>query len=394
MPPVRYESLTVVPRKHDDDHEDGAPPSIPILPSHSSATDYDGWFDEDSSSSPSNREDDESEDEKDDLMEKDESEHDDAVTGILGFSRYHDKYEAAVAIQPRNDGTPPIFQERKGMTVAEDLRFCQLNNLKPLCQSHNHRVLGSKVASPRTPPKREDLTNLVRCFNPFGGSPNGEDSGSLPNGENLKDGSSTKDNPGCLRSGLVSVLTGEKVESTNEDSIPVLLEVKSTGEKAKSTNEDSGSVSLGKKLAGPIQLVRFVGRKILLSFETMRRILNFKESIMNYGVFVPRNDGEADASPEHLRWESGRMLEWMRLQKQGTFGRNWDWDRIQKSFPNYKKGDVGHVFFVYDYKHSGEHRVRLVFDGSRQNPETYTDTYAPTARGESVRLFHIYSVEE
>ncbi len=88
------------------------------------------------------------------------------------------------------------------------------------------------------------------------------------------------------------------------------------------------------------------------------------------------------------------MLEWMRLQQQGTFGRNWDWDRIQKSFPNYKKGDVGHVFFVYDYKHSGEHRVRLVFDGSRQNPETYTDIYAPTAHGESVRLFHIYSVEE
>ena len=52
------------------------------------------------------------------------------------------------------------------------------------------------------------------------------------------------------------------------------------------------------------------------------------------------------------------------------------------------------MFYVYDHKHSGEHRVRLVFDGSRQNPETYTDTYAPTARGESVRLFHIYAVEE
>jgi hypothetical protein len=115
---------------------------------------------------------------------------------------------------------------------------------------------------------------------------------------------------------------------------------------------------------------------------------------MKYGVFVPRNDAEADTSPEHLRWESGRTLEWMRLQKQGTFGRNWDWKRIQKSFSKYKKSDVGHVFFVYDYKHSGEHRVRLVFDGSRQNPETYTDIYAPTARGESVRLFHIYSVEE
>jgi hypothetical protein len=31
-----------VPRKRDDDHEDGAPPTIPILPSHSRASDYDG----------------------------------------------------------------------------------------------------------------------------------------------------------------------------------------------------------------------------------------------------------------------------------------------------------------------------------------------------------------
>jgi hypothetical protein len=139
---------------------------------------------------------------------------------------------------------------------------------------------------------------------------------------------------------------------------------------------------------------RFIGRKILLSIKIMRRTLNFKESIMKYGVFVHRNDKEADASPEHVRWESGRMLEWMRLQEQGTFGRNWDWKRVQKKYPNYQKRDVGHVFVVYDFKHSGEHRVRLVFDGSRQNPETYTDTYAPTACGESVRLFHIFAVDE
>jgi hypothetical protein len=98
---------------------------------------------------------------------------------------------------------------------------------------------------------------------------------------------------------------------------------------------------------------------------------------MKYGVFVPGNDNEADASPERLRWESGRMLEWMRLQEQGTFGRNWDWQRVQKSYPAYQKGDVGHVFFVYDYKHSGEHRVRLVFDGSRQ---TQKRTRTPTPR--------------
>ena len=135
-------------------------------------------------------------------------------------------------------------------------------------------------------------------------------------------------------------------------------------------------------------------RKILLSKKTVRRILNFKESILKYGIFVPRNDAEANASPEAFRWDSGRQLEWLRLREQGTFGRNWNWERVQKQYPNYKKCDVGHVFFVYDFKFSGEHRVRLVFDGSRQNSETYTETYAPTGRGESVRLFHIFAVEE
>jgi hypothetical protein len=51
------------------------------------------------------------------------------------------------------------------------------------------------------------------------------------------------------------------------------------------------------------------------------------------------------------------------------------------------------MFFIYDYKFSGEHRVRLVFDGSKQSPATYNITYAPTVRAESVRLFHIYAVE-
>ncbi len=52
------------------------------------------------------------------------------------------------------------------------------------------------------------------------------------------------------------------------------------------------------------------------------------------------------------------------------------------------------MFYVFDYKYSGEHRVRLVFDGSRQSPATYKETYAPAARQESVRLFHIVLVEE
>jgi hypothetical protein len=42
---------------------------------------------------------------------------------------------------------------------------------------------------------------------------------------------------------------------------------------------------------------------------------------------------------------------------------------------------------------SGEHRVRLVFDGSRQSPSTYDEKYSPTVRAESIRLFHVYAVE-
>jgi hypothetical protein len=133
---------------------------------------------------------------------------------------------------------------------------------------------------------------------------------------------------------------------------------------------------------------------VCMSIKTIRRILACKETIHKYGVFVPRNDQEADSSSEAARWASGRQLEWIRLQEQGTFERNWNWERLRKAFPDYSRKDIGHVFYVYDHKHSGEHRVRLVFDGSRQNPETYADTYAPTARGESVRLFHVYAVEE
>jgi hypothetical protein len=35
----------------------------------------------------------------------------------------------------------------------------------------------------------------------------------------------------------------------------------------------------------------------------------------------------------------------------------------------------------------------LVFDGSRQAPSTYDNTYSPTVRPESIRLFHVFAVE-
>jgi hypothetical protein len=119
-----------------------------------------------------------------------------------------------------------------------------------------------------------------------------------------------------------------------------------------------------------------------------------KESLFKFGTFVPKSDREADSSPEAPRWRAGKDLEWMRLREQGTFERDWSWVRIQLEHPGYKKSDIGFLFYVYDYKFSGEHRVRLVFDGSRQSADTYNETYAPTARQESVRIFHVVCVEE
>jgi hypothetical protein len=116
--------------------------------------------------------------------------------------------------------------------------------------------------------------------------------------------------------------------------------------------------------------------------------------LFKFGTFVPKNDREAEVSPEAARWKAGRSLEWVRLGKEGTFDGNWTWEKVNEVFPNYKKKDIGDLFYVYDFKFSGEHRVRLVFDGSRQSANTYKETYAPTVRAESVRLFHIFCVEE
>ena len=131
----------------------------------------------------------------------------------------------------------------------------------------------------------------------------------------------------------------------------------------------------------------------ILSAKTIVRVLKAQETMFKYGTFIPRNDREAEQSPEASRWRSGRALEWLRLRQARTFETDWTWERVKREHPSYLKSDVGHMFYVYDYKYSGEHRVRLVFDGSRQSPTTYSVTYAPTVRAESVRLFHLYAVE-
>ncbi len=42
-------------------------------------------------------------------------------------------------------------------------------------------------------------------------------------------------------------------------------------------------------------------KRVSLTLKTLCRILKAKESIFKYGMFVPRSDNEADASPEHVQ---------------------------------------------------------------------------------------------
>jgi hypothetical protein len=168
-----------------------------------------------------------------------------------------------------------------------------------------------------------------------------------------------------------------------------------TGTEAPETLPSSGGVDT--VVDGPLPVAKsfpFTRQLSFISKRVLRRILAAKESLVKFGTFVPRNDRQADMSPEATIWKAGRDLEWFRLNKEGTIDGDWTWEKVKENYPACKRSDVGFLFYVYDFKFSGEHRVRLVFDGSRQGESTYTETYAPTVRAESVRLFHIYCVEE
>jgi hypothetical protein len=216
-----------------------------------------------------------------------------------------------------------------------------------------YRVSTNGEDSARLPAHGEDLTHLARFFNPYCASPNGEElARSSANGEN-----SPMNGEDLARSSA----NGEDSPMNGED----LARSSANGEDSSMNSFDAEQAYFGSgDLASAIPLSQtpkpketlrsYVSRKIMLSVKTIRRILACKETIHKYGVFVPRNDREADSSPEAARWASGRQLEWIRLQEQGTFERNWDWVRLHKAYPTYQKSDVGHVFYVYDHKHSGE----------------------------------------
>jgi hypothetical protein len=94
-----------------------------------------------------------------------------------------------------------------------------------------------------------------------------------------------------------------------------------------------------------------------LSTRVLRRILKAQETLFKYGTLIPRSDREAEQSPEAIRWRSGRQLEWLRLLAAKTFETDWTWERIRKEFPDYKRSEIGHMFYIYDYKYSGEHHL-------------------------------------
>ncbi len=89
-----------------------------------------------------------------------------------------------------------------------------------------------------------------------------------------------------------------------------------------------------------------------LNSKVIRRVLAAKETIFKYGIYLPRNDRDADASPERVRWHLGRQLEWLRLKEVGAFEHDWTHARLAREFPHYLRSDIGHLFYIYDYKFS------------------------------------------
>jgi hypothetical protein len=126
-------------------------------------------------------------------------------------------------------------------------------------------------------------------------------------------------------------------------------------------------------------------KALYLNSKIVRRILAARESIFKYGIYLPRNDRDADASPERARWHSGRQLEWIRLKDVKAFEYDWTKERNLREHPTYLPSEIGHLFYIYDYKFSGEHRVRLVFDGSRRaRRRTMRPIPLPSVRSPSV----------
>jgi hypothetical protein len=85
-----------------------------------------------------------------------------------------------------------------------------------------------------------------------------------------------------------------------------------------------------------------------LNTKQFRRILTARESIFKYGIYLPKNDRDADASPERARWYSGRQLKWLRLKEARAFEYDWTVTRMLREFPEYSVKDIGHCFYIYE----------------------------------------------
>jgi hypothetical protein len=294
---------------------------------------------------------------------------------VDGFSRYHDKYEAAVAIQPRNEvpGDLGILREL-GCEDMDDIP----DNEHGACYLHGTIFLEEELGWCRIYGWGVECGSTIVYYAPVMTSESRTDEHHASLAEVL---SWIKNSPRPPKSNKYrsSRTLVRPLGSDRGGKVMRILSCKQMRIQYGTMNHRQGP--------RPIHATR------LLAIKTIRKILKMQESLFKYGTYVPRNDKEASASPEANRWKSGKQLEWLRLHAAKTFESDWTWEKMKIKFPEYKKEDIGTMFYIYDYKFSGEHRVRLVFNGAKQSPSTYTDTYAPTVRAESVRLFHIYSVE-
>jgi len=125
---------------------------------------------------------------------------------------------------------------------------------------------------------------------------------------------------------------------------------------------------------------------------TIRAIYKARQSIFKGGVRIPTSDDIAAKSPEWRNWAAGRRLEHIRLDKVRAFLKGLTIQQVIDS--GYPRSGIVLLQHVYDFKHSGEFRVRCVARGDTQHEATVTLTCAPTASMYTVRLYFAIAIEE
>jgi hypothetical protein len=224
---------------------------------------------------------------------------------------------------PASDSASDYLLQQRTIALWTGLRrvyFHEAEEIFPNGENLPYCVSPNGEDSARLPANGENLAHLARYFNPFSASPNEEDSARLSDyGEDRPLMTSFNTEQAYFGSEMDIQAAGDAPDDDDDVEMDVVDDVEMPEfsryhDKYEAAvvlqpfpaSRDAASEIHPNQIQKPKETLRsYVSRKIMLSVKTIRRILACKETIHKYGVFVPRNDREADSSPEAARWASG-----------------------------------------------------------------------------------------